>query len=65
MVTPRLSALSRDSAEFGRTAARELLSLLDDRPARAVGVPVPRLTGRGSTGPAVVVAANVPGEHAS
>ncbi|MEV6290642.1 LacI family DNA-binding transcriptional regulator [Streptomyces sp. NPDC051896] len=51
MVTPRLSALSRDSAEFGRTAARELLALLDGNPARAVGVPVPRLTGRGSTAP--------------
>ncbi|MEU1464331.1 LacI family DNA-binding transcriptional regulator [Streptomyces sp. NPDC005727] len=52
MVTPRLSALSRDSAEFGRTAARELLALLDGEPARSVGVPVPRLTGRGSTGAA-------------
>ncbi|MGW7792319.1 substrate-binding domain-containing protein, partial [Streptomyces tricolor] len=50
MVTPRLSALSRDSAAFGRTAARELLALLDGAPARSVGVPVPRLTGRGSTG---------------
>ncbi|MFJ9815156.1 LacI family DNA-binding transcriptional regulator [Streptomyces sp. NPDC101151] len=50
MVTPRLSALSRDSAEFGRTAARELMALLDGEAARAVGVPVPRLTGRGSTG---------------
>ncbi|ARP68881.1 LacI family transcriptional regulator [Streptomyces pluripotens] len=53
MVTPRLSALSRDSAEFGRTAARELLALLDGEAARAVGVPVPRLTGRESTGAAV------------
>ncbi|MGW2486243.1 LacI family DNA-binding transcriptional regulator [Streptomyces sp. NPDC001606] len=52
MVTPRLSALSRDSAEFGRTAARELLALLDGAPARAVRVPVPRLTGRASTGAA-------------
>ncbi|KOV61797.1 LacI family DNA-binding transcriptional regulator [Streptomyces sp. MMG1121] len=52
MVTPRLSALSRDSAEFGRTAARELLALLDGAAARSVGVPVPRLTGRGSTGAA-------------
>ncbi|MFJ3714871.1 LacI family DNA-binding transcriptional regulator [Streptomyces sp. NPDC090057] len=52
MVTPRLSALSRDSAEFGRTAARELMALLDGEPARSVGVPVPRLTGRGSTGAA-------------
>lgn len=49
VVTPRLSALSRDGAEFGRTAARELMSLLDGRPGRAAGVPVPRLTRRGST----------------
>ncbi|MFJ2724158.1 LacI family DNA-binding transcriptional regulator [Streptomyces collinus] len=53
MVTPRLSALSRDSAAFGRTAARELLALLDGEPARSVGVPVPHLTSRASTAPAV------------
>ncbi|MGW0148865.1 LacI family DNA-binding transcriptional regulator [Streptomyces sp. NPDC003333] len=50
MVKPWLSALSRDSAEFGRTAARELIALLDGGSARAVGVPVPRLVERGSTG---------------
>ncbi|MFI0806333.1 LacI family DNA-binding transcriptional regulator [Streptomyces echinatus] len=49
MVKPWLSALSRDSAEFGRTAARELTALLDGGPARAVRVPMPRLTVRGST----------------
>ncbi|MET9082504.1 LacI family DNA-binding transcriptional regulator [Streptomyces sp. NPDC004237] len=52
MVKPWLSALSRDSAEFGRTAARELTSLLDGGAARAVRVPVPRLALRGSTAPA-------------
>lgn len=50
IVTPGLSALSRDSGEFGRTAARELLALLDGGPARTVRVPVPRLVERGSTG---------------
>ncbi|MEU5891287.1 LacI family DNA-binding transcriptional regulator [Streptomyces sp. NPDC047461] len=52
MVKPWLSALSRDSVEFGRTAARELTALLDGGPARTVRVPVPRLIERDSTGPA-------------
>ncbi|MCS0606133.1 LacI family transcriptional regulator [Streptomyces sp. LP11] len=52
IVKPRLSALSRDSVEFGSMAARELLSLLDGGPPRAARVPVPRLTARDSTGPA-------------
>jgi DNA-binding LacI/PurR family transcriptional regulator len=52
LVKPWLSALSRDSVEFGRTAARELLTLLDGGPARTVRVPVPHLTERDSTGPA-------------
>ncbi|MFG2602726.1 LacI family DNA-binding transcriptional regulator [Streptomyces sp. NPDC048514] len=52
IVKPWLSALSRDSVEFGVTAARELLALLDGGPARAVRVPVPRLIERDSTGPA-------------
>ena len=51
MVKPWLSALSRDTVEFGRTAAKELTSLLDGGPARAVGVPVPGLIERESTGP--------------
>ncbi|WP_405957495.1 LacI family DNA-binding transcriptional regulator [Streptomyces phaeochromogenes] len=51
MVKPWLSALSRDTVEFGRTAAKELTSLLDGGPARAVRVPVPRLISRESTGP--------------
>ncbi|WP_369274928.1 LacI family DNA-binding transcriptional regulator [Streptomyces sp. R11] len=50
IVKPWLSALSRDSVEFGRTAARELTALLDGGSARAVRVPVPRLIERGSTG---------------
>ncbi|MFE7273764.1 LacI family DNA-binding transcriptional regulator [Streptomyces sp. NPDC057623] len=50
MVKPWLSALSRDSVEFGRTAARELTALLDGGSARAVRVPVPMLIERGSTG---------------
>jgi DNA-binding LacI/PurR family transcriptional regulator len=52
LVKPWLSALSRDSVEFGRTAARELLTLLDGGPARTVRVPVPRLIERDSTGAA-------------
>ncbi|MET8830686.1 LacI family DNA-binding transcriptional regulator [Streptomyces sp. NPDC004610] len=51
MVRPWLSALSRDTVEFGRTAARELTALLDGGPARTVQVPVPRLIERESTGP--------------
>ncbi|MHB9857493.1 LacI family DNA-binding transcriptional regulator [Streptomyces sp. YIM S03343] len=50
MLKPWLSALSRDSVEFGRTAARELTALLDGGPARTVRVPVPRLIVRDSTG---------------
>ncbi len=50
MVQPWLSALSRDSVEFGRTAARALLALLDGGPAETVRVPVPGLITRGSTG---------------
>ncbi|MBZ9640964.1 LacI family DNA-binding transcriptional regulator [Streptomyces sp. PSKA30] len=52
MVKPWLSALSRDTVEFGRTAARELTALLDGGPARTVQVPVPQLIGRESTGAA-------------
>jgi DNA-binding LacI/PurR family transcriptional regulator len=50
MVHPWLTALSRDSVSFGRTAARELLSLLDDGPAATVQVPLPTLIERESTG---------------
>jgi DNA-binding LacI/PurR family transcriptional regulator len=51
MVKPWLSALSRDTVQFGRTAAQELTALLDGGPARTVQVPVPRLIERESTGP--------------
>ncbi|MEW2164683.1 LacI family DNA-binding transcriptional regulator [Streptomyces sp. NPDC007084] len=51
MVRPWLSALSRDTVQFGRTAAQELTALLDGGPARTVRVPVPRLIERESTGP--------------
>ncbi|WP_030908005.1 LacI family DNA-binding transcriptional regulator [Streptomyces sp. NRRL F-5126] len=50
MVHPWLSALTRDTLAFGRTAATELLALLDGGPARTVQVPVPRLIERESTG---------------
>ncbi|PWI17918.1 LacI family transcriptional regulator [Streptomyces sp. Act143] len=50
MVRPGLSALSRDSVAFGRTAAKGLLALLDGAPARTVGVPLPQLIVRESTG---------------
>jgi DNA-binding LacI/PurR family transcriptional regulator len=50
MVKPWLSALSRDSVEFGRMAARELTALLDGEPARTVQVPLPQLIVRESTG---------------
>lgn len=52
MVHPWLTALSRDTLSFGRTAARELLALLDGGPAATVQVPLPRLIERESTGPA-------------
>lgn len=51
MVKPWLSALSRDTVGFGRTAAKELTALLDGGAARAVGVPVPGLIERESIGP--------------
>ncbi len=50
MVRPWLSALSRDSVEFGRTAATEPTALPDGGPARTVRVPVPRLIVRDRTG---------------
>ncbi|AEY85811.1 LacI-family transcriptional regulator [Streptomyces hygroscopicus subsp. jinggangensis 5008] len=52
MVKPWLSALSRDSVAFGRTAARELLSRLDGATPGTVQVPLPELIARQSTGPA-------------
>ncbi|MFF3483130.1 LacI family DNA-binding transcriptional regulator [Streptomyces sp. NPDC002701] len=55
MVKPWLSALSRDTVGFGRTAAKELTALLDGGAARAVGVPVPGLIERESIGPCGVI----------
>ncbi|MFR9794014.1 LacI family DNA-binding transcriptional regulator [Streptomyces sp. MB22_4] len=52
MVKPCLSALSRDTVAFGRTAARELVSLLDGAAPGTVQVPLPELIARESTGPA-------------
>lgn len=52
MVKPWLSALSRDTVQFGRTAAQELTALLDGGPARTVQVPLPGLIERDSTGAA-------------
>ncbi|MFG2196947.1 LacI family DNA-binding transcriptional regulator [Streptomyces sp. NPDC048639] len=49
---PRLTALVRDTAGFGRRAAQELVSLLAGEPARRVQEPVPRLAPRESTAPA-------------
>lgn len=48
---PRLTALVRDTAAFGRLAAQELLELLDGAPARSVQSALPRLEARDSTGP--------------
>ncbi|MFF1258191.1 LacI family DNA-binding transcriptional regulator [Streptomyces sp. NPDC058321] len=52
MVKPWLSALSRDTVQFGRTAAQELTALLDGGPSRTVQVPLPGLIERDSTGAA-------------
>jgi hypothetical protein len=49
VVKPWLSALSRGSVEFGRTAGRELTALLDGSPARIVRVPLPGPIAREST----------------
>ncbi|MFI9723404.1 LacI family DNA-binding transcriptional regulator [Streptomyces sp. NPDC052396] len=46
---PALTALSRDTAAFGRRAAEELIALLDGAPSRQVRQPTPRLTAREST----------------
>ncbi|WP_229698836.1 LacI family DNA-binding transcriptional regulator [Wenjunlia tyrosinilytica] len=49
---PQLTSLARDTAEFGRHAAEELLALLDGQPARRVRDVLPRLVPRESSGPA-------------
>jgi DNA-binding LacI/PurR family transcriptional regulator len=48
---PRLTALVRDTAAFGRRAAGELVGLLGGRPARDVAEPTPELLVRDSTAP--------------
>jgi DNA-binding LacI/PurR family transcriptional regulator len=48
---PRLTALVRDSAEFGRRSAEQLLTLLDGGPPGRVQDPQPRLEPRESTAP--------------
>ncbi|GFH34637.1 LacI family DNA-binding transcriptional regulator [Streptomyces pacificus] len=52
LVDPWLAALSRDTVSFGRSAAGELVGLLDGAPARTVRAPVPGLIERASIGPA-------------
>ncbi|GEB47766.1 LacI family transcriptional regulator [Streptomyces cacaoi] len=49
---PQLTSLSRDTEEFGRHAAQQLLDVLTGGPRRRVEVPLPRLTPRESTAPA-------------
>jgi DNA-binding LacI/PurR family transcriptional regulator len=46
---PRLTALVRDTAGFGRLAARELLAILDGGPLRTVQGELPHLEAREST----------------
>lgn len=48
---PQLTSLSRDTEEFGRHAAEQLLAVLTGEPGRRVGVPLPRLIPRESTAP--------------
>ncbi|MEU8545889.1 LacI family DNA-binding transcriptional regulator [Streptomyces roseoverticillatus] len=48
---PALTALTRDTASFGRHAAEHLLSLLDGAPPRRTQDPTPALLHRASTAP--------------
>jgi DNA-binding LacI/PurR family transcriptional regulator len=52
LVTPSLTALSRDAASYGTAAGHLLLRLLDGREASSSQVPTPALRLRGSTAPA-------------
>jgi DNA-binding LacI/PurR family transcriptional regulator len=52
LVTPSVTALSRDAAAYGTAAGALLLSLLDSRPTSSRQVPTPVLRLRGSTAPA-------------
>jgi DNA-binding LacI/PurR family transcriptional regulator len=51
LVHPPLTALSRDIAEYGAHAARELLAAIDGKPVGNVEAVAAHLTPRGSTGP--------------
>ncbi|WP_344533109.1 LacI family DNA-binding transcriptional regulator [Streptomyces albiaxialis] len=48
---PQLTSLSRDTEEFGRHAAEQLLDVLTGGPLRQVRTPLPTLTPRESTAP--------------
>ncbi|HET8960751.1 LacI family DNA-binding transcriptional regulator [Nocardioides sp.] len=50
-LVPALTTVSSDVIGWGRAAAVRLLELIDQRPATAVELPLPRLVVRGSTGP--------------
>jgi DNA-binding LacI/PurR family transcriptional regulator len=52
LVTPSLTALSRDGTAYGAAAGSVLLDVLDGRPATSRQVPTPVLRPRGSTAPA-------------
>jgi DNA-binding LacI/PurR family transcriptional regulator len=52
LVTPSLTALSRDGAAYGAAVGALLLDVLDGRPATSRQVPTPILRPRGSTAPA-------------
>ena len=51
LVHPPLTALSRDIAEYGAHAARELLAAIDGKPVTNVEAGTAQLTPRGSTAP--------------
>jgi DNA-binding LacI/PurR family transcriptional regulator len=52
LVTPSVTALSRDAAAYGTATGRLLVALLDGREAPSQQVPTPSLRLRGSTAPA-------------
>lgn len=64
LVSPWLSALTRDTVSFGRMAAGELTALLAGGAARTVQVPLPRLIERESTAAAPMSRADSPAEPA-
>jgi DNA-binding LacI/PurR family transcriptional regulator len=55
---PRLTALVRDTEEFGRRAAQQLLYVLDGGELRQVQDPLPSLEPRESTAPPPQAPAN-------